>query len=442
MADTIAEKTRLAEWVAALAKQSGAEEVSVDISNSREIEIEYRDGRLDKLKESKQNSLDLGIYLGNRYSNSSTNDLRRETLPVFIENAITETRYLREDEFRSLPDPELYPRETPGDLQIDDADYQTVTSEERIELARRIEEAARKESDRLISVTSSYGDTSYETVKLHSNGFSGFSKGTYFQMGASATVTDPGGGRPEDYCYVVVRRFEDLLDPEAVGREAVERALTKVGQDKIATGRYPILIENRTAGMLISRLLQTMTARAIQQKQSPLLDKIDKKIASSALTLVDDPFLPGGIGSRYYDGEGLALQKRTLIDKGVLRSYLVDNYYGRKMGMVPNSGGTSNLTFVPGRRSLEGMISRMDRGVLIKGFIGGNMNPVTGDFSFGITGIEISDRKLGRPINEMNVSGNLLEFWSSLEEVGNDPYRYSSIMSPTLRFSNIQLSGV
>ncbi len=268
MADTIAEKTRLAEWVASLAKKDGADEVSVDINNRRDIDVEYRDGQLDKLKESKQNSLTLGVYSGNRYSSSSTNDLRRETLPDFIKNAIAETQYLGADQFRALPDPEYYPKETPGDLNVNDPGYEEITSEQRIDLSRKIEQSALSISDQIISVTSSYGDVYFEEVKLHSNGFSGSAKGTYFQMGASATVKDPDGGRPEDYCYLTVRHFKDLLDPEAIGKEAVERALAKVGQAKIASGRYPVLLENRVAGSLVARLLGPMSARAIQQKHS------------------------------------------------------------------------------------------------------------------------------------------------------------------------------
>ena len=441
MADTIAEKTRLAEWVAAEAKKAGAEEVSVDILNRRDIDVEYREGQLDKLKEAKQNSLTLGVYAGNRYSSSTTNDLRRETLPAFIKNAIAETQYLGEDEFRSLPDPELYPSETPGDLDVNDPDYASVTSEQRVELAEKIEQAALGMSDQIISVTSSYGDVYFESVKLLSNGFSGSSTGTYFQMGASATVKDPEGGRPEDYCYVTVRHFKDLLDPEAVGKEAVDRALGKVGQEKIATGQYPVLIENRVAGLMVRRLLGPMTARAIQQKQSCLQDMLNQKIASSYLTLTDDPFLPGGIGSGYYDGEGLAIKKRVLIEKGVLKTYLVDNYYGKKLGMEPNTGETFNLTFDLGRRSLEDMVKRVNKGVLINGFIGGNMNAVTGDFSFGITGVLLRNGKRDKPVNEMNITGNITDFWKKLVETGNDPYKYSTIMSPTLRFNNVHLSG-
>ena len=441
MSDTMAEKTRLAEWVAAEAKKAGADEVSVNILNRRDIDVEYREGQLDKLKEAKQNSLTLGVYAGNRYSTSSTNDLRRETLTGFVKNAIAETQYLGEDEFRSLPDPELYPSETPGDLDVNDPQYSVVSPEQRIGLARTIEQAALDMSDQIISVASSYGDAYFEEVKLHSNGFSGSNKGTYFQMGARATVNDPAGGRPEDSCYVTVRHFNDLLDPESIGREAVGRALGKVGQDKIETGRYQVLIENRVAGAMVRRILGPMTARAIQQKRSCLQDKLNQKIASSRLTLTDDPYLPGGIGSGYYDSEGLAVGKRVLIEKGELKTYLVDHYYGKKLGMKPNTGETFNLTFDLGRRSLDDMVERMNRGVLINGFIGGNMNAVTGDFSFGITGVLIRNGKRDKPVNEMNISGNLIDFWKNLAETGNDPYKYSTIMSPTLRFTDIHLSG-
>ncbi len=180
----------------------------------------------------------------------------------------------------------------------------------------------------------------------------------------------------------------------------------------------------------------------MQQKRSWLEGKIGQKIASDKLTVIDNPFIEKGLGSRNYDGEGLAVQKRVIIDKGVLKEYFVDSYYGKKLGMEPNSGSSTNLQFDYGSRSLDEMTKDIKRGILITGFIGGNSNGTTGDFSFGIVGQLIENGLPVQAINEMNISENSKEFWKKLIETGNDPYPYSSWRRPSMLFEDIQLSGI
>ena len=184
-----------------------------------------------------------------------------------------------------------------------------------------------------------------------------------------------------------------------------------------------------------------MGGRAIQQKRSYLDGMLGKKVASGQLTVVDNPFLEKGMASRYFDSEGLAAEERVMIDKGVLKNYYIDYYYGQKLGMEPTSGSSSNLLFALGTRSLEELINDVDKGIFITGFIGGNSNSTTGDFSFGIVGILIENGKLTQPVNEMNISGNAKDFWLQLTETGNDPYPYSSYQAPSMLFSDIYFSG-
>lgn len=186
----------LANWVVKQTLKNGANEASASISNRRRVEIEFRDKKIEKLKESTQNSLTLQIYYDHRYSSHSTNDLRKETMGRFIEEAVAATKYLTQDEYRALPDPKYYPKNVSRDLDILDNSYSEVQSEDRVKIAKDIEAAAMEESDKIISSTSGYSDVNYQTTKVHSNGFSGETEGTTFYAGAEVTVKDGESGRP------------------------------------------------------------------------------------------------------------------------------------------------------------------------------------------------------------------------------------------------------
>ncbi|HEX2867600.1 MAG TPA: TldD/PmbA family protein [Ignavibacteriales bacterium] len=436
------ERLQLAEWAMNQAIKSGADESSAAIYNSRDIEIEYRDKKLETMKESTRNSLSLEIYADKRYSGHSTNDLRKDSLEKFIQEAVAGTKYLTRDEFRALPDPKYYPEKTDTDLGITDPSYDKIDSSERKKMASEIEKIASAESDMIISATAGFNDSYYEFSRVHSNGFKGEGGGTYFSAGASVTVKDKDGGRPEDWFWATSRFYKDLPSPELLGRNAAQRALKKIGQKKIASGIYEMLVENRAGARLLYMLYEPLSARALQQKSSFLDGMLGKQIASDKLTVIDDPSLKGGFGSRLFDSEGLTAQKRIMIEKGMLKSYFVDNYYGKKIGMEPNSGSPSNVLFEYGTRPLDAMIKDQKKAILVNGFIGGNSNSTTGDFSFGIVGFLIENGEIVKPINEMNISGNAKEFWKNLTEMGNDPYPYSSMKVPTMAFAGVNFSGL
>ncbi|MBN2411206.1 TldD/PmbA family protein [candidate division KSB1 bacterium] len=436
------DRLELAQWAITRALKLGADQAAVSISNQRDVEVEFRDNKPEKLKESTQNSLSLKIYTDQKYSYHSTNDMGKESLEKFIKEAIVSTTYLTKDEYRSLPDPKYYPENLNIELDILDKSYQQIDTKERVKLAAEIEKAALNISDKIISATASYSDTHFHLVRVHSNGFSAGIEGTSFGAGVEVTVKDPDGGRPADWSWAVTRFFNELPNAEFLAKKAVGGALAKIGQDKIESGKYTMIVENRAASRLISLLTGPMTARALQQKSSYLEGKQGQQIASEKLTLIDDPFIKRGLGSRLFDSEGLAVKRRVLIEKGVLKEYLLDDYYGKKLGLEPNSGSTSNIIFDNGSGTMEDMIKDVEKGILINNFIGGNSNSTTGDFSFGIVGQFISDGQIVKPVNEMNISGNSEEFWHKLLKLGNDPYPYSSTRVPSLLFNDIQFSGI
>jgi len=436
------ERMDLADWAVKEILRAGAQDASVDIANWRQIEVEFRDGSLDNLKESVQNSLDVGIYADNRYSTHSTNDLRRDSLGSFLSEAVAMTKYLGEDPDRRLPDPKCFEGREPRDLHIYDPSFVEVTSDQRVAAARRIDAAARALSEEIISCTGGYEDSVAESVKVTSNGFRGERQITSFGYGLLVTVKDESGGRPRDWNWAQTRFHKDLPGAEKMAKQAVEGALAKRGQAKMPSGTYDMVVENRSASKLLGALSGPMSGRSIQQKSSFLEGKLGQKIASDKLTVIDDPFIEYGLGSRLYDSEGMTARKRVLIDKGVLKSYYIDSYYGRKLGMEPTSGDSTNTVYELGEHSLEALVGMMKKGILVTSFIGGNSNRTTGDYSFGIVGMYVEDGKIVRPVNEMNISGNLTDLFGRLVEVGNDPYVWSSDRRPSLYFKDINFAGL
>ncbi len=435
------ERLELAHWTAEQAKKAGASEAAVWVGSGREIDIECREGRIDKLQESTSNGLSLSVYLNGRYSSNNTNDLRKDTLGRFIEEAVAMTKYLGEDPYRSLPDPKYYEGRQEIDLDLCDKNYDSVSSDQRVKLAREVEDHAMSLSDKIVSCTAYYSDGMYESARVHSNGFEGSARSTIYTTGVDIGVTDDKGTRPRGAEWKSVRHFQNLPAPGTYGDIAVERALACIGQTKMESGSYDIVVENRTRPSLIGALQGPMSGSNLQQKNSCLEGKLGEQVFSELLTVKEDPFIKGALGSGLYDADGFPCRKRTIIEKGVLKEFFIDWYYSRKLGVEPTGGDATNVIFELGERSLDEMIKSLDRGILITGFIGGNSNSTTGDFSFGITGTYVEGGKLIKPINEMNISGNILEFWKQLSEVGNDPYEYSSLMRPSMTFKGASLTG-
>ncbi len=202
-----------------------------------------------------------------------------------------------------------------------------------------------------------------------------------------------------------------------------------------------MIVDPRSAGNLVSRLLGPANAQSIQQGRSFWADSIGKKLFSEVLSLTDDPLRQGGHSSRPYDGEGLASRRLPIIENGVVKNVYVDTYYGRKLGMDPTTGGRTNLAWANGNRELAAILADVDDAIYVTSWLGGNADGTTGDFSFGLRGHRVTKGELGPPIGEMNVTGNLIDLFATLVEVGNDPYPFSSTYSPTLVFDGVQFSG-
>lgn len=433
----------IARQAVALATQKGAAGVRAAAHKARNVSVQWRDGKIEKVSEATTRGLRLELFVDGRYSAAQTKDLRPEALPAFVEQAVAVTRTLAEDPFRGLPDPTLYRGASPGDLDLVDPAYEKLSATERRRVAQSLEVAARSVSgaDAIVSASSGFGDTLSELYLVTSNGFEGTRRATSFSTHQFVTVKDADGRRPEDGTWAAVRRLSELPTAEDLGRRATERALRRRGAQKGRSGVLPVVVENRAAGRLFATLLRPLSGFSLQQKRSCFEGKRGTPIASSKLTIVDDPFIPKGLGSRPFDDEGLAARVLPLIEAGVLKNFYLDTYYAKKLRLDPTTERTSNLSWTLGDKSEAELIAGIKDGVFVTSFIGGNSNDLTGDFSLGIQGVRIRNGQLAEPVAEMNISGNLLDTWKRLVAVGNDPYLSSSLRAPTLVFDGLQVAG-
>ncbi len=434
------EKYALADELIAHALKSGAQQISVSIDESRSNNIEIRDKQIDRLTESNRNSLNINLYVDKKYSAHSTNRLKKEDLFKFVDEAIAATRFLAEDEFRKLPEPELYYKGGGTDPGILDQSLDSVEAPAKLEMANRVHDEVYGKDDRIISVSAYYFDNVSRRVLVTSNGFKGESARSDISLTASVSIKS-STGRPSDYWYEQAQ-FMDKLKKTGVGTAALDRVIRKIDPKKIASGKYSMLLENRVAGNLLGPLYNALQGYNLYQKQSFLIGKKGKNIASKLLTVTDDPTIPHGAGSMLFDDEGLAAVKRPVIEEGVLTNYFIDTYYGRKLGMDPTTGGTSNAVFALGKRDLQAMTASLDKGILVTGFNGGNCNGSTGDFSYGIDGFLVENGKIVHPVNEMNITGNMNQVFFNLVEMGNDFREGSSLRIPSMLFENIDFSGI
>lgn len=433
----------LADWVIDQTKKAGAGDCRVNLSRRRLVQITYRDRKPEIIKEATTKNLSLEVFINNRFAGMSTPDFRQSTLTGFIADVVDNAKIMEEDPFRTLPDPKYYTGRITSDLQLNDPEYDQITPEDRHAMVKIVEGAClAKGGDKVISVEAGEYDESVEEYIKSSNGFSGSTRSTYCQAGATMTAKDEGDRRPAAYNYIGCRYKSDLPQLQDIGTEAAVRTLDLLGGKKIASARIPIILENRGAARVLNGLFDPMAGANIQQKRSFLADNKGKSIGSRLLTIQDDPLLPRGIGSKYYDGDGFPAKKRNLITEGAVNEFLVDWYYSRKLGWEPTSGSVGNIIIPPGSRSVNDIIKDLGRCIYITDYIGGNSNSTTGDFSVGIIGKLFEKGQFVQNVAEMNIADNHLQFWNKLVEIANDPWIYSQARLPSLVFDDVMVSGV
>jgi PmbA protein len=429
-----------AEDAVALARAKGAGDARATAHRGRSVSHQVRDGELEEVQDSTTMSVSFDLYVDGRYSSHATSDLSPSRFEAFVTEAVALTKALEVDEYRTLPDPALYANRATVDLDLVDPTVAALTNKDRLEPCMAMDAIARSDA-RVISATSYFADSYDALATATSNGFSGTREATSAWIAASVTVKDASDARPEG-SWSVGGRYRSAAQPaEETARKALGEAVARIGSKKGPTKKGLLIIPPRNGARIVRQLLGSATGQAIQQKRSFWSGKEGQKLFADRLTLTDDPLIVRGLASKLFDDEGISAKPRPVIEGGVVRELFFGTYYAKKLGRAPTTAWPSNLTFALGRRDLSAILEDADDAILLTSWLGGNADSTTGDFSLGLRGHLVRNGKVGAPVGEMNATGNLVDLFAHLVEVGNDPWPYSSTLTPTLVFDDVSFSG-
>jgi PmbA protein len=434
------------------ALKSGASDAEAVFAEGDEFETLVRLGQVEQLKEAGSRALGLRVFLGNRSASTSTSDLSSQGITALVDSALALARVTSEDPFAELPDRAAF-----GALSTDlDLFYEDVFSlpvEQRIEYARRAEQAALAGDPRLRNSGGGSFDASIgRKILANSRGFCGESRRSLCSIAAQPIAQSEDGSMQRDYWYSTQRSLHLLDSPESVGQEAARRTLRRLGARRIATQRVPLVFAPETARSLLGAILSAVNGSAVYRDASFLAGKLGEEVAGHNLTVIDDGTIFGGFGSAYFDGEGLPTRRKLVLEKGRLQSYLLNTYAARKLklestgnasrGLAGAPGiGAGNFFLEPGSQSPEDLIRGLSRGLYVTELIGHGVNIVTGDFSQGASGLWIENGELSYPVEEITVAGNLKEMLRHVTAVASDLVFRGSLASPTLVVEGMTIAG-
>ena len=443
--------SQLALDLLAKAKRGGATEADIIIADGETFSVQVRLGAVDRLTKAREKHLGLRVFVGKRSASTSTSDFSPDSLDQLVTETCTLAKAVVEDPVSGLPAADQMAGEVPD---FDLYDPTRLNTEQQIELAKRVEAAAMSTDERVTNSEGGDFDSSSGRVVLgSSHGFLGEYQSSSFSMSVSPIATDPEtGAMQRDSWYDVRRKFAKLDSPEMVGLEAARRTVRKLGARKVATQRVPVVFDSETAGSLMGNLCSAVSGYALYKGASFLADQLGKSLAPEYVTVYDDGRVVGGLGSRPFDGEGLPTRKTTVVERGVLKSYLLDTYSGRKLGLASTgnasrsvgenpSVGPTNFYLAPGTKTAQDIIKTVKQGLYVTDLIGFGINMVTGDYSRGASGFWIEGGELAYPVEEITIAGNLKDMFAGIEMIGSDLVFRGRIASPTVKLAEMMVAG-
>ena len=444
---------KIAKDVIDLALGYGTEQVSVSLAKSISFQVDVRENKIESLQESGSSGIHITISKNNRRSTVSSNDFREETLAPLIRSTLEALPYMGEDKFYTLPDPALQGR-APVDLEFLDPDYSKLSSGEKVKISLNLEALSLNTDQRLKTDQSFYSDSKSYVVHADSNGFLEGETKTLYSMGISMIADDIEsksnesestnvGRKQTDGWYSAARFHKNLTSPEDIVEKARRRTLRKLGAVKPPSQEVPVVFSSEMAQSFLGKIASALMGENLFRKQSFLLNKLDESIANAKINLIDNPLLPGKLGSRHFDSEGVQAKPLVLIENGVLKNYMLSTYSANKLGMASNghSGGISNLILKLGDYPEEELIASVKNGLYLTSMTGQGANIVTGDFSRGGQGIWIREGKLAEPVSEFTIAGTFAEMLNNLKMIGNEIDERSSILTPAFKIDKMMVSG-
>jgi PmbA protein len=414
----------LARDILAQAKKKGATGGDVVMAESDSFFVTVRMGEVENISQAGEKRLGLRLFLDNGSASASTSDISRLSIERLVEDTIQMTR----------------------------ATARSVAVDEKIRMALDTERAALGFDARVTnSEGAEFSNAFGRVIYASSHGFSGEYRGSNFGFSV-APVASQNGLMQRDYWYTASRKFDRLETPNSVGEKAARRVLRRLGARKIKTCDVPVVLEPEIAGSLLRHLSSALSGYSLYKGASFLIGKLGTKIASDLVTVIDDGTIPGALGSRPFDSEGLPVRKKNVVENGMLQSYLLDTYSGKKLGMASTGNASRSVGEPPGvapmnlflaasSHSPEAIIRSVKQGLYVTELIGFGVNLVTGDYSRGAAGLWIEDGELAYPVEEVTIAGNLREMFQNIESVGNDLELRGRIAAPTIKISRMIVAG-
>jgi PmbA protein len=450
--DTRAELTEIAEKVCERARAAGADAAEVVVRDGSELSVKVRLGEPELVQEASSRALGLRVFRDLRAATAYTSDFSPAGIERFVRDAVEAAQLSEPDPLHTLPEQHADRNALP-ELDLWDEKTLAVDAARALAEAKRGEDAARKADARITSSEgASYSRVAGASAFANSNGFAGSYRGTYSSLYVEPICDDEGGKKRNGYWWTAARHLDALEDAEAVGIEATRRTVAKLGSQKPDTCEAPVIFDPDAGRQLLDAFASVISGGAIWRRSSYLLGRENSRVASDAVTIVDDPLIARAPGSRPFDGDGLATRKNVIVDAGTLKTYLLDVYSARKLGKQSTGSAaravgasphpsTSNFILQPGTHSPEAILKATPRGFYVTSLMGFGFNPVTGDFSKGAEGFWIENGERTFPVGEATLSANFDKLWQSIDMLGTDLVLRTSTACPTFRVASMTIAG-
>jgi PmbA protein len=436
------------------ARRLGADEVDAYVVASTESSVQVRRGAVERVIDAGSHAVGLRVIKAKRTAVCSTADLTPQAIDQLVRDAVELASISEPDEYAGLPEPDELARGNLPGLGMYDEAVETLTTEEMRDYALRMEQAMFDHDPRVTnSDNAEMGVVRGQVALANSLGFAGSYVGTHAALSIEAICDDAEGKKRNDYWYSAERALRRLEPPEEVGRKAAQRAVAKLGARKVATTSVPVVWEAPVAHDLLRILSQAASGEALYRRSTFLADLEGQQVASGLFSLTDDALMDGRLGSRPFDGEGVASRSLPLFEAGVFRNFLFDTYSARRSGRKTTGSalrsvtaapapGSSNLVMAVGESTPESLYAGIEQGLLLTDLMGFGVNLTTGDFSRGAQGFWIENGRIAYPVTEINLSGNLKDMLASIDAVGNDLLWRGPSAAPSFRMARITVSGL
>ena len=441
----------LAEEILVQAKAKGASQGDVVMAESDSFFVTVRMGEVEKISQAGEKRLGLRLFFGNSSATASTSDISKKAIEKLVDDTSRMAKVTAQDPHGGLPASDDLAKELP-DLDLVDDSARGISVDEKIAWAIDTEKSAMAYDARITnSEGAEFSNQFNHVVYASTGGFAGEYNSSTFSHSV-APVAAQNGAMQRDYWYSSNRKYAKLESSAQVGERAAQRVLRRLGARKVKTCQAPVVFDPEMAASLLRNLSSAISGYSLYKGASFLIGKLDSVIGSELLTVIDDGTIPGALGSRPFDGEGLPVRKKIVVEKGRLQSYLLDTYSGKKLGMTSTGNASrsvgdapgvapANFYLAPGRQSAEEIIATVQSGLYVTEMIGFGVNMVTGDYSRGATGIWIENGNLAYPVEEITIAGNLKDMLRDIEMVGSDLEMRGRIASPTIKISQMTIAG-